>query len=386
MKKFLTLVLALVLALGLSVPAMAFTSDETDDVDHPYDLSIYLVEYDDNDLFGMVALPESDRGYAKNEIVAAVVELYVPKGEDVADDDYSTLVFGGDNVDLDVTDNYDGAAIDLQTSSNVQGAKSDAATAAALNDDDEIEINFTQLEGKETYKWLFFAKVTDDDASLYAKLIDGNGSDGFTDVMTADVPPVLDYSELDVTLGGTDYNVVLDTADQIITGADEDDYAYEITWTDDGDALGIVIVTNDKYKSTGMYIMTQHTGYAGEYIALGVNTAGELGIVDPDNAAKILTSGGLYDDVMDIYEDVVVDVFGMDYFNIGHYVRKSFFEDLVSADTIIATVDIEPWTAYVTVPDEVVVDPPKTGDATSIMGFVMVALSGAGAVALKKRG
>ena len=60
---------------------------------------------------------------------------------------------------------------------------------------------------------------------------------------------------------------------------------------------------------------------------------------------------------MDIYEDVVVDVFGMDYMLIGNYVRKSFFEDLVSADTIIATVNIEPWTAYVSVPDNIVVDP-----------------------------
>jgi hypothetical protein len=78
----------------------------------------------------------------------------------------------------------------------------------------------------------------------------------------------------------------------------------------------------------------------------------------------------------------------MDYFLIGNYVRDSFFEDLESADTVVATVDIEPWTAYVTVPDEteVVVDVPKTGDAVRIMGIVMVALSGVGAVALKKRG
>ena len=46
-------------------------------------LKIYLVEYDDNDLFGFVTLPESDRGYAKNEIVAAVVELDIPEDEDI---------------------------------------------------------------------------------------------------------------------------------------------------------------------------------------------------------------------------------------------------------------------------------------------------------------
>ena len=152
MKKFLILLLALVLVFGLSVPAMAFTSDDSEDVDHPYDLSIYLVEYDDNDLFGFVALPESDRGYAKNEIVAAVVELYVPDDEEILFEEYSTLVFGGDNVDLDVADNYDGAHhIDLQVSSSVTellAAHANAFTLDfALNGDDEIKMTIGTQHG-----------------------------------------------------------------------------------------------------------------------------------------------------------------------------------------------------------------------------------------------
>ncbi|MEM5766705.1 MAG: hypothetical protein AAGU32_00175 [Bacillota bacterium] len=363
MKKFLTLVLALVLALGLSVPAMAFTSDDSDDVDHPYDLSIYLVEYDDNDLFGMVALPESDRGYAKNEIVAAVVELFVPKGEDVADDNYDTLVFGGDNVDLDVTDNYDAGSIDLEVSSSVNGSDATTTIAAALNSDDEIEITFTELAGKNTFKWLFFAKVTGDDASLYAKLIDGTSAEDFDD-----------NNPINLTLSGDDY-----TVERTAPAVGETDFTYVITAVT-GDYAGatITIDVDKNNKSKGMSLND------GTYdFALGVNTNGELGLV---KGAVIDTNGDDYDDLMDLYEDVVVDVFGLDYFLIGNYVRDSFFEGLVSADTIVATVDIEPWTAYVTVPDNIVVDPPKTGDAASIMGFVMVALSGAGAVALKKRG
>ena len=393
MKKFLTLVLALVLVFGLSVPAMAFTSDDFDAVDHPYDLSIYLVEYDDNDLFGLVALPESDRGYAKNEIVAAVVELFVPKNEEILDTEYATLVFGGDNVDLDVTDNYNAAhtAISLDTTSNVvEGVNVD--TAAALVDD-EISMDIITIEGKDTFKWLFFAKVTDDEASLYAKLVDGDGSDGFYGVVDGgpDNNPATPednvhlYDQLNVTLDGTDYSIILDKATDILGAgnAGADDLAYQINWTDgDGHQNAILVLTDKNYKSIGMAIDATNAG--GEvWTNLGVNTDGELGIV---SGAVIKTDGTLYDDVMDIYEDVVVDVFGMDYFNIGHYVRKSFFEDLVSADTISATVDIEPWTAYVTVPDNIIVDPPKTGDAASIMGFVMIALSGAGAVALKKRG
>ena len=394
MKKFLILVLALVLALGLSVPAMAFTSDDSEDVDHPYDLSIYLVEYDDNDLFGLVALPESDRGYAKNEIVAAVVELFVPKNEAILFAEYGTLEFGGDNVDLDVTDNYNAAhtAISLETTSNVvTAAGPDQNVTGPVWDDavdkDAIIYTIVNLEGKDTFKWLFFAKVTDDDASLYAKLVDRTGSDGFDLIALFDgeeqplVPGYVldafdngeDVELLSVTLSGDDYDIYF--------GVDADDADSFIFLIDDGDNL-IYIYTDDDYKSIGMGIDPDDADARAGIINLGVNTDGELGIV---TGAMIETDGDDFDAVMDVYEDIAVDVFGLDYFLIGHYVRKSFFEGLVSGDTIIATVDIEPWTAYVTVPDNIVVDPPKTGDAASIMGFVMVALSGAGAVALKKR-
>jgi ABC-type sugar transport system substrate-binding protein len=57
MKKFLVLVLALTLAFALAAPAMAFTSDEETDDDTPYGLDIYLVEYDDDDMFGYISLP-----------------------------------------------------------------------------------------------------------------------------------------------------------------------------------------------------------------------------------------------------------------------------------------------------------------------------------------
>ena len=351
MKKFLTLVLALVLALGLTVPAMAFTSDDSAaDESIPYDLSIYLVEYDDNDLFGIIALPESDRGYAKNEIVAAVVELDIPEDENIDGDGYTTLEITGDNVNFNVTDqpinNTAAAALVLQS----DGSDGWHVATAAMGDD-------------VTYKWLVFAKITDDDASVTAKLIDGTAAEDFDDA-----------NPIDLTLDGDDY-----TVERTAAVAPSTDFTYVITAVT-GDYAGSTITINvDKNnKSIGMSLDD------GTYdFALGVNTSGELGLV---KGAVIDTAGDDYDDLMDLYDDVVVDVFGMDYFLIGHYVRDSFFEGLVSADTIIATVDIEPWTAYVSVPDNVVVDPPKTGDAASIMGFVMVALSGAGAVALKKRG
>lgn len=356
MKKFLTLLLALVLALGLAAPALAFTSDDADEVEHPYDLSIYLVEYEDNDFFGITTLPESDRGYAKNEIVAAIVELFVPKNEDPAED-YGTLVFGGDNVNLKVTDNYDGGNLELKTTSNVkEGVNVD--TPNALNSDGEIVLDLIQLEGKNTFKWLFFAKVTDDDAYLYAKLIDGDGNKEF------------DGNELEVTLDGDKYTITK-------SGIGTDNGSYTIE--SDSEDFVITLSVDKKNKTTGMSIEPE--GYSTAF-DLGVNTKKELGI---RVGSTIKVDGKDFDEVMDVYEDIVVDVFGLDYFNIGNYLRDSFFEDLESTDTLTATVDIEPWTAYVVVPDNIIVDPPKTGDAASIVGFVMITLSGAGAVALKKR-
>ena len=366
MKKVLTLVLALVLVFGLSIPAIAFTSDSSEGVDHPYDLSIYLVEYDDNDLFGLLSLPASDRGYAKNEIVAAIVELYVPDGELLKMDEYGTLRIGGDNVDLDITENYVGGILQLKTTSNIVIGVN---TGIAFWNDDKTEIGYSisdvGFKGEDTFRWLVFAKVTDDDASLYAKLVDRDGNLGFGFMNNDD--------SLLLVLDGE-----LFTVSKNFMGTDDAYYQINSEAADDP----IIKVFVDKHnKSVGMAIDPDGTGALPER-ALGVNTDGELGIV----VGAVIETGDDAEEYLDAYQDVVVDEFGMDYFLIGNYVRDSFFEDLVSADTIIATVNIEPWTAYVTVPDNIVVDPPKTGDAVSIMGFVMVALSGASAVALKKRG
>ncbi len=372
MKKLLALLLLIsILVLGFAAPSYAFTSNALEKEDHPYKLSIYLVNYDDNNFFGLASLPASDRGYAKNEIVAAVVELFVPKDEVVSYQEYPCLVFGGNDVDLDVADNYAGTNISLATSSNVIEApaiNANVDTDATLNTDDEIVILVGELKGKDTFRWLFFAKVTDDDAFIYAKLIDGTATNEFHN------------NNLVVTLDGVLCSILRTNPD----GNGEFLYAISVNGGDYAGSL-ILINVDDDNTSLGM-IIKPNTADAHDQIALGVNTNHELGIVDPDNHAKILTSGDVYDDVMDVYEDVVVDVFGLDYFLIGNYVRDSFFEGLVSADTIIATVDIEPWTAYVSVPDNIVADPPKTGGAASITGFVMVALAGAGAVSLKKRG
>lgn len=357
MKKFFTLMLALIMAFALAVPAMAFTSDTTDDDDSvPYELDIYLVDYEGDEFFGFVSLPEADRGYAVNEIVCAVVELYVPKTQDPYDDGYSTLVFSGDNVSLNVTDN------------NISGSTATLQTVYGPTtfdwDGDEISYDLKDNDfyntSNRTYKWMFFAKVTDDDASLSATLIDGKSSGSFSS--TASV------SSIQVTLSGEDYTITKSKASSSTSGT------YKI-YVETGDYAGSTITINvsSTYKSTGMSI--DPVGSTGNTV-LGVTVGGVLGVYDD---AVIKTSGDLYEEIMDIYTDVAQDIFGLDYMLIGNYVRDSFFEDLTSASTVSATVEIEPWTAYVTVPDTVVVDPPKTGDASSLLGFAVIALAVAAA-------
>ncbi len=355
MKKFLTLVLALVMVLAIAAPAMAFTADDSDTANVPYELDIYLVDYEGDDFFGFVALPESDRGYAKNEIVAAVVELFVPKGEDPDADGYTSLEFSGSHVSLDVTDNkITGGNATLQT---VNGSGTFALDGGKLKQ----VAAFTANTSKDlTYKWLFFAKVTDDDASLTAKLIDGTTGQKFT-VTDGEYD-----DDIDVTLDGETYNIDLVKTSSSANGQ------YTITGDYDDEAFEIIIDVNKSFKSTGMTV---------DGSVLAVTAAGKLGIVDGTGVA---TSGATFNAVMDVYEGVVIDVFGMDFFNIGNYVRPSFFEGLTSGSTLEATVEIEPWTAYVSVPDNIVVDPPKTGDAASILGFVMIVLAAAAVVAVRK--
>ena len=102
MKKILTIALALVMVLALAVPAMAFTGTTTATSTTAPKLSIYLVDYSDSGFFGIATLPAADRGYAKNEIVAAIAEIAVLKGTNMTG--YAAPYFSGTNVSLDVTD------------------------------------------------------------------------------------------------------------------------------------------------------------------------------------------------------------------------------------------------------------------------------------------
>ena len=347
MKKFLTLALVLVLALAMTVPAMAFTDEVKEDAP-PYEVDVYLVEFEDDEFFGLTGMPPSDRGYAKNEIVAAIAELFVPKAAgDLDYTDYTGMEFTGDSVTFNVTDNDD-----VLASSNLTGKGDWAATPY---DADGVYYEFSaNLPKDKTYKWFFFAKVTGDDASITATLL----ADASAFAATGDTLVVDDDYVVEIVAGG-----------------------FEVSeW--DGLAAGdllFAIDTDSKDKSTGLTIYDGATGYEVVGLKSGMGFLNGT-LLDPDVAAD----KAIIRDLMAIYNDVFVDVFGFDFDKIGNVVDEDTFLDIVGSDDVEATVEIKPWTAYVTVPDNIVVDPPKTGDAASIVGFVMIVLAAAAVVAVKK--
>ena len=356
MKKFLTLVLALVLALALTVPAMAFTDNKYNDSDNPYEVDIYLVEYEDDEFFGFTGMPPSDRGYAKNEIVAAIAELYIPKNADDLDsEDYPEMVFDGDSVNFNLTDNKENRRI----SSNLKGSG-----AWAKPSSDEFGFAFDDdimLDNNDTYKWLFFAKVTGDEASITATL--KSFADDFEDV--GDTLNIDDDYEVEILGEG-------DGGDDII--------GYSVS---EGNTLLFEIFVNSKDKTTGLTIYLDGTTpyeVVGLKSGLGFLKPTGGGLLDPDVSAE----KAIIRDLMAIYNDVFVDVFGFDFDKLGGVVDADTFLSIVGSDDISATVEIKPWTAYVSVPDVVVIDPPKTGGAASVVGFVMIALAAAAVVAARK--
>ncbi len=354
MKKFLTLVLALVLALALAAPAMAFTSVEPD-TDTPYELDIYLVDYEDDAFFGYASLPATDRGYAKNEIVAAIVEFVTPKNEEL-DEDFDSLVLSGEDVTLNVTDN------------EISGSKGTLYTSAGnlkfAWDGDELSYSalekFDDTDKKTTGKVLFFAKVTGDDASLTATL---NADDsGFENP-----PAESSYSSLhSILFVGDDY--IVDHATGAFVIYDEDvNPLFEIT-------------VDSKNKTKDLYIYAEEDSNYDAYLAVNP----EAGVFYGKGSAERVTEKSLIRELQGIYEDAFVDDFGFDFSIQGGLLKESFFTGINGEDDVSATVDIEPWTAYVTVPDAIVIDPPKTGDAASIAGFVMIVLAAAAVVAVRK--
>jgi len=343
MKKFLALALALVMALALAVPAMAFT-DKGVAEDYVPSLGIELVEFENDAFFGIVGAAPSDRGYAKNEIVAFIVTLEIAKDE--TNGDYNRLEITGENVSFNTTE---------------EEAWTANAPKLYLNKTKTFYYaNLETVKGKAKLQWLGFAKVTGDDASITAKLFTEGEDDAAK--FTGDTFEVVDEDEVvyTVTATGTDFVVVWD----------DGGFAIEADKKGVSKALYVTLDGQDVYK-----VIENKNG---EYVFLNADN----GDVEPGSKDKAVKA--LYEALVAIVDDVFEGVFGFEYDLLGGVVNKKYFESLVSYDVVEATADIAPWVAYVQVPDVIVVDPPKTGDATVLVGIVMAIVAAAGVVVFNK--
>jgi len=343
MKKFLALALALVMALALAAPAMAFTNAvEEEDV---YALEIALVEYEDNGWFGLLSAAPSDRGYAKNEIVAFIVSFTAEKGAKFDTTDKAYLKVTGNNVSFAV---------------NEVAQATDGQVALALHAaDNYLDANIKGMDASkksQTAKWLAFAKVTGDDASITAEVA----------VKGAAGTASWDKDEDSISFVDDDEN------EYVINNATATEFAVS---KNDVDLFKITVDAKNKSKELSVY---DEDGT--EYL-VGEDKNGEFQFVLGDTVVenkKVIAA------LKEIVEDEFEGVFGFDYDLLGGLVNRKYFDGIVDYDKLSVTVDIAPWVAYVQVPDVIVVDPPKTGDATVLVGIVMAIVAAAGVVVFNK--
>lgn len=414
MKKFLTLTLVLVMALSLAAPALAYTNNAAlQQGVSPYTVDIYLVEFSSGDwLSSWLSMPPSDRGYAKNEVIAAIGALTVPKGYDAFDDNYRQLRFKPTNVTLNVTENMpatlgsyslthsvpnNGAVVwsPIWSYSTSNGRLDYRLGAFVANTStNSIPVNTSDTK---TYRWLVFGKVTDDDAKLSFIL---SRAAGFATIDTTSqwwtVTAVWPTVTVPTQFLVLNEDHVVYRLNQTSTGENEYwifensiegfDFASSSTPGD----LQFRIETGARGKTLRLYMYPNDVAGTEYRIHVEPSTQELVFIITqrPTGSAKVNdqikfgTAG--YNSLLAFYKDYFEDKLGFTAYNEGNLMNESDWTAIAGAAWDISeTVDIEPWTPYVSVPDNIVTDPPKTGDV-SFLGFVLIALAGAAAVVVRK--
>lgn len=288
MKKLFILALAVVLAL-LPVSAMAFT--ELVEVESPIEMELYPVDYQEGPFGLTYALPEAGRAYMKNEHVALLLEISVPKEVDT---ETLTIQVEGD------------------------GFVVDAATC-------------TIPEPGKSSKQLITGRVTGEPASITATISDGT--------VLEEIP------EAGLTIG-----------------------AYTVK------------KLKDRYTINDNFIITLKNGRGeelriqdGDTELTAVQMGKDIAFISSDKS--VLPGDADYRYLLALYTDVC-EAFGLALEHQGNPVPERYFLAMQEGggDTSV-TAELPLWEALLVVPDAVVIDPPKTGDGHTMMGFVMMVLA-----------
>lgn len=406
MKRIATLALAFVLAIGVALPSLAYTNNASLEAgESPFTVDCYLVEYQSDDLFtGITTVVPANRGYAKNEIVAAIGTLTVPAGEDVYGRGYVFLAFEQKQVNLNTLENYgakprvyyphpiapvppidpgkNGETIFFYLRHTVpEDINPFAVWTMLASTQDFILVSLgpaseaSQYTGHIpvneeqacTYRFLVFGKITGSDASIKFSLMPQNNFDLLRPIApTAPWRTAPPYSATDYA-----YVYLILNEDYVVVRSWEDDfYIYEntdmilvpsATFTSPPGRLLYKIETNANGVSERLTMYTDDaTGPA--YRIFPEPSTDKLVFVTVGNTVPGRRAGDQihygttrYDWLYTLYKSTFEEGLGLSAFNEGNLLRSQDWGDMVRAlRDVSATANIEPWTPYISVPENIV--------------------------------
>lgn len=383
------------MALGLAAPALAYTSN-IPSTSSPCVLDIYLAEYSTGIFGTSLSSPASNRGYARNEVVAAIATVTVSANANIRDT-YGQIVLGGENVSLNVTDNQINAA--AATASITDSLPAGQANWVKLFDWSSANNEFTKAftatntfpvsAKSQNYSFLFFGKVIDDNANMYIEL-NRNGRFANMNQWATVTPQYLRPAGVNPTGAGNFANFTIPVLQFMMVNSDYIVYTTGAVGTartyyiSDNPAAGVtptlllaieVLASN---KTDGVLLSDGTNAYR-----FYMTPSGDITIHDVNNNAPVVTSSAKYNGLLASF-NTIFDSLGLSLANRTNSMTNADWETISNASNIRDTVSIEPWTPYVQIPEAPVITPPKTGDAATVIGFVFIAISAGLALVVKK--
>ena len=384
MKKLLTIVLALALVFSVCSFASAFTGiDDPEDTNKLYDIKIELVDYLYGWKDGIYYVAAPDRGYLVNEVVGAVITVNLPaKPTDVrlkvTAKEMEIL-----NVENETTRRYNGWELREWGRRNTN----EWYTRLLRNDSSKED---------RTLKFFVTAQLKSlNGGSITATLQDivdtyelrGTGPSIST---TGTVPTMTGsyaggYSGFTVSKGGSEYAIWFAANKYHIVALDNNDAKV-------GDELIIEVNSSNFTKGMKVKSIALDAEFAvtnvGSGIAFKDPTSNTL--VYHTNSPSAITGGNAFTkNDIDVFKDLekiynqISRAFSLNWFDGNGYLYDSFFYNNSGSVTVSDTAYVEPSLPSDTLVPDIDVDIPQTG-SVSFVGFAMIALAMAAAVAVKK--
>jgi len=362
MKKIITLALALVMALAIAAPALALHPGQApvvDDLSDKFSISValYADEVDSGWKTTKLTLPATvpaNAGWVTGMLLNYGV--VVSALDNIATEDENDDELNGAGFKLEIVGLKNLRDLDVYNYVKNTGWNKEA-TGWELEENLDVEGQYVlKTAGKNAANAALKAMAKGDKLVL--------GGSGIVK-SAGSVKATIGLSSMAT---GTSYA----TTSSKITVEKTESYVYTVTYSDGADIVVVFTLNNKGMCKTitlgGEQIAKIYLDQKLQWVFLTGTDSGEA--LDGSNLKAI---------------DAIFSLLGFDYSLIGtNAVYESNFRDVIDVQSVTASAS---WTLYATsivVPDEVV-EIPKTGDAASIMGFVMIAMALAAAAAVTYR-